>query len=313
MAPQTVLITGGKGFLGNILSQALGQRFVVLSLGRGTSNDIVVDLSKQEPTIPQIHYVIHAAGKAHIYPRTDAERRSFFETNVQGTANLLTCLERTKPMRFVFISTVSVYGLDEGNNISELSPLTGQSPYAMSKIQSESLVESFCEKLQIPYLILRLPLIAGPNPPGNLGKMIEAIKRGRYFRIADGSARKSAVWGLDIALLIQRWLDSNNPVSGIYNLTDGEHPSFYEWEIALRRHLHLSQSYIISSIPISFAKLLGIIGDLIPASPFNTHTVNKITKGCTYSDDKARKELGWIPTSVMAKVSQIIDQSHKTI
>lgn len=42
------------------------------------TNDIICDLAKEIPTLENIHVVIHAAGKAHVYPRTEAEIKEFF-------------------------------------------------------------------------------------------------------------------------------------------------------------------------------------------------------------------------------------------
>ena len=71
---------------------------------------------------------------------------------------------------------------------------------------------------------MRLPLVVGSNPPGNLGKMINGIKRGTYFSIGGGKARKCMVLAEDVAKLITECPD----VSGIYNLTDGKNPCFKE-------------------------------------------------------------------------------------
>ena len=68
--------------------------------------------------------IIHAAGKAHKTPTNKFEVQEIQNVNVNGTANLLIGLEKTVlPKQFVFISTVSVYGLDFGLNIKEADPI----------------------------------------------------------------------------------------------------------------------------------------------------------------------------------------------
>ena len=87
------------------------------------------------------------------------------------------------PGLFVFISSVSVYGLEFGTGIDEANPLLAKDAYGKSKIAAEQLITSWGIKTAVPVVILRLPLVAGPNPPGNLGDMIKAIQAGYYFRI----------------------------------------------------------------------------------------------------------------------------------
>lgn len=292
-----VLLTGASGFLGDILNQYLAQYFSIISLGRHPQNLIQCDISKSIPQIDKpIQAVIHAAGKAHIYPKTDEEKKAFYDVNVTGTNNLLEALTHQQISHFIFISSVSVYGIEQGELVNEETPLRGNSPYAKSKIEAEQLIESWCKTRNINYLILRLPLVVGPNALGNLGKMVSAIRQGKYLRIAKGEAKKSAVLASDIAKLIQQWLTQNNPTSGIYNITDGYHPNFYELEIAIQKALN---ARFIPSIPSWLGKCLGIIGDKFSWMPVNSGTIKKITGTFTFSDEKARREIAWQSQSVL--------------
>ncbi len=300
LSKPSLLLTGASGFLGRILDNRLSGNFKVNSLGRDASCAMICDLSKEIPHVRGMQYIVHAAGKAHIYPRTTAEINSFYEVNVTGTLNLLEALKGNEICRMVFISSVAVYGLDEGSLLDESFPLCGVSPYAKSKIQAENLVRLFCEERKVPYLVLRLPLVVGPQPPGNLEKMIEAISKGHFVRIGGGTARKSAVLGDDVAQLINNWLIADIVSSGIFNLTDGFHPSFLEWEMAIRRNVNFKYKPIwVPGVPHLFANILGKLGDLWQFFPLNSDTVIKMTKSCTFSDERARQLLGWKPRSVI--------------
>jgi nucleoside-diphosphate-sugar epimerase len=293
-----ILITGASGFLGRMFQQTFVKDHNVASLGRSNSNVIKCDLSK---TIPDLHenteIVVHAAGLAHTNPKSNKEKQVFFDTNVEGTLNLLQALEKTSLKKFVFISSVSVYGLDKGESIDELSPLDGASPYALSKIQAEAIVINWCNGRHIDFLILRLPLIVGPNSVGNLGIMINAVHNGTYLRIGKGNAKKSMVLATDVDSLISNWINDPIAPSGTYNLTDGYHPSFYEVEEAIKLNAGKNR---IRTIPLSLAKLLGKLGDLFSFFPVNSSTIQKITTTCTFSDEKARNELKWNPSPVLS-------------
>ena len=71
-------------------------------------------------------------------PKTEAERRAFYDINYQGTVNLCKAMENAGvPRAIVFVSTVAVYGCESGELITEECPLRGTSSYAKSKIMAE--------------------------------------------------------------------------------------------------------------------------------------------------------------------------------
>lgn len=285
-----ILLTGASGFLGGQIIEALKPEHEIITIGRSASNNIISDLSKEIPVVPKSDIIIHAAGKAHIIPKTPEEEKDFFQVNEVGTKNLLAGIKEL-PKLFVLISTVAVYGVEQGEGISENHPLKGKTPYALSKIKAEKLVQEWGERNGANVLIFRLPLIAGPNPPGNLGAMIKAIKGGYYFRLGNGLVRKSMVLGEDIAKAIPDLIEK----SGVYNLTDGIHPSLKE----LDQYLANCERKKVKSFPIKPLEIAAKIGDLVPVFPLNSYRVNKLKCSLTFSDEKARKELNWSPSPVI--------------
>ncbi|MCB9267860.1 MAG: NAD-dependent epimerase/dehydratase family protein [Lewinellaceae bacterium] len=297
--PPPLLLTGATGFLGQVFKKELSAASPLLTLGRSRQHDICADLSISPPPLASdIGTVLHNAGKAHVVPRTAAEEQEFFQVNHLGTVNLLKGLGQLEqpPRQFVLISTVSVYGREKGEDIAESHPLNGSTPYARSKIQAEAAVQEWCEARGVQWAILRLPLVAGPYPPGNLGAIRRAIARGRYFRIAGNRARKSMVLAEDVARLIPR-LEGE---SGIFNLTDGVHPSFMEIEEAIAFALN---KRIPFSLPKGIVEMGGKAGDVITRLglpfPLTTERLQKMAATLTFSDEKARRELGWTPRPVI--------------
>lgn len=285
-----LLLTGSTGFLGKMIENEFFFKYKVSCLSR-TSKDYPILLEKDVPFFNEkFNLVIHAAGKAHSIPKTDFEKEQFYDVNVLGTLNLLKGLENSGlPEEFVFISSVSVYGLEKGKNIDEYYPLLAKDSYGLSKIQAEELVEKWCNKNQVICTILRLPLLVGNRPPGNLGAMIKAIKRGYYFNIGGGKARKSMVLTKDIVSFIP----VVSPIGGIYNLTDGIHPSFGELSLAISKNK-------LFSLPLSIAKFIGKLGDILgDRSPITSIKVKKITSDLTFDDSKARGLLNWKPEPVL--------------
>jgi nucleoside-diphosphate-sugar epimerase len=251
-------------------------------------------LTKETPSIVESYdIVIHCAGKAHTVPKSKSQADEFYETNVKGTGHLLTALSHKLPTAFVFISSVAVYGVETGSLLSESIPLLASDPYGKSKIEAEQLVSKWCAKHSVICTILRLPLIAGTNPPGNLGAMIAGIRRGYYFNIEGGKAKRSCVLVKDIAEAIPVVAR----IGGIYNLTDGLHPSFLQLSTHIAR---LVNSRVPLNVPLWLARLLGKIGDIVGDTiPLNTLKVSKLTSDLTFSDEKARAAFNWSPNPVV--------------
>lgn len=290
-----VLITGGNGFLGKIIKQTMINDCEIFTLGRNDSNYCVdLSLNYSLKFIEKFHLVIHCAGKAHLVPKNEAEVKEFYNSNVTGTANLLKLLETGNlPKQFVFISTVAVYGKKNGNLIVEDAPLLATEPYGQSKIQAENLVQEWCNKNHVVCTILRLPLIVGPNPIGNLGAMIKGIQKGYYFNIDGGKAKKSMVLASDIAKFILKAAE----VGGTYNLTDGIHPTFYGLSKNISQQLGKS---FVPNMPLFIANVLAKIGDILgSAFPINSNKLSKVTSTLTFDDSKARAAFGWKPTPVL--------------
>jgi nucleoside-diphosphate-sugar epimerase len=289
-----IILTGGSGFLGSYIKNSIDAHGIIC-LGRRNA-DYLYDLTTD---IPRFHYkinlVIHSAGKAHAAAKTDKERQEFFRVNVIGTENLLKGLEQSSflPQSFVFISSVAVYGKERGILLKESESLSAKDPYGQSKVLAEELIIEWCAKHNVICTILRLPLIAGSNPPGNLQAMIKGIKNGYYFNIAGGKAKKSMILAEDVAKIIP----AAAKVGGIYNLTDGYHPSFLELSELIAKQLNKNKP---AEIPSWIAKFIAKIGDIVGSkAPINSDKLKKITSDLTFDDSKARELLGWNPTPVL--------------
>ena len=290
-----LLLTGVSGFLGKKLIKSIDNNFGIQTLSRN-SGTYKFDLTNTIPVFKnEFDIVIHNAGKAHFFPKNSKENKSFFNVNVQGTENLLRGIELigSLPKRFVFISSVAVYGLNQGVGIDENAPLQAKDPYGLSKILAEQLVLEWCERNNVICTILRLPLLVGENPPGNLGAMILAINKGFYFNIAGGKAKKSMVLADDVAKIILK----ASEIGGIYNLTDGNHPDFFELSNAIAKQNRKTNPL---NIPFFVAKSIALLGDIIGDKfPLNSIKLKKLTTDLTFDDSKARKVLGWKPNKVI--------------
>ena len=292
---EKILFTGGTGFLGKNVRPILDKKYEVTTCGITSDDMIKANLAKETPKLDK-HYdiVLHACGKAHVVPKTEAEKQAFFDVNFTGTVNLCDALEEVGvPKAIVFISTVAVYGCEYGDLITEEHPLEGNTPYAKSKIMAEEYLTEWCKKHNVVLGILRPSLLAGKDAPGNLGAMVNGVRKGFYMNIAGGKVIKSILMAEDIARILPSLVEKG----GTYNVCDTRQPSFGELSISVAKQLGKGKPM---NIPYWMAWCMAKVGDLLGSkAPINSYKLEKMTKSLTFSNEKARKELGWEPMDVL--------------
>ena len=281
--------------MGKNVMPLLIQQYDVTTCGITPDDMLKANLAKEVPALPEWYdVVLHACGKAHMVPKTEAEKQVFYDVNYQGTVNLCSALEKSGlPKALIFISTVAVYGCEFGELITEDHPLEGTIPYAESKIMAEKYLTEWCAKSGVILGILRPSLLAGKGAPGNLGAMVDGIRKGFYFNIAGGSVKKSVLMAEDIARLLPLLEEKG----GVYNVCDTYQPSFGEIASSVAKQLGKHKPF---SIPYWMAWCMAKVGDLLGSkAPINSYKLEKMTKSLTFSNEKARRELGWEPMDVL--------------
>lgn len=292
---EKLLFTGGTGFLGKNVMPVLCERYEVTTCGITPDDKIKANFVTDVPVLPeQYDVVLHACGKAHVVPKTEAEKQAFFDVNYTGTKHLCEALEKVGvPKALVFISSVAVYGCDYGDLITESHPLNGDTPYAKSKIMAEEYLTEWCKKNNVVLGILRPSLLAGKGAPGNLGAMVNGVRKGFYMNIAGGKVIKSILMAEDIARILPTLVEKG----GTYNVCDTRQPSFGELSISVAKQLGKGKPM---NIPYWVAWCMAKVGDLLGSkAPINSYKLEKMTKSLTFSNEKARKELGWEPLDVL--------------
>lgn len=293
-----VLLTGSSGFLGRYIYNHLLDECDLYTLNRSGSS-FNVNLAEQVPDLRNYNFdsVIHLAGLTPHRKKNYLNNSMMTKVNYCGTNNLLKGIIPANIKNIVFISSVSVYGLSSGNLIDENMPLNYNDSYGESKARAEELIINYCKINNIRYTILRLPLVIGQNSPGTIRSMAKAIRFGYYFNINHGDAKKSMVLASDVA----KYILPAASIGGIYNLTDGYHPSM--GEVSEKIALQLKKKYL-PNMPIGLAKAFAKTGDYLGHSfPFNSKILEKAISYLTFDDTRARFAFGWQP-------KRIIDQKN---
>ena len=187
-AGSTVLVTGADGFIGShvverLLAVGASVRAFCLynsngSLGwldesdpfaaaveSGQAEAVLGDIRDPEhvsSTVQGVDAVLHLAALIAI-PFSYVAPRSYVETNIIGTLNVLEAVRRHGTPRMVNTSTSEVYGTPEEVPITEGHPLRGQSPYSATKIGADKMCESYALSFETPVMTLRPFNTFGPR------------------------------------------------------------------------------------------------------------------------------------------------------
>jgi nucleoside-diphosphate-sugar epimerase len=224
-----VLITGAAGFLGTaIVAQAVASGVSVTATDRVGSAEVsgvpftsadILDPNSLSKIFEGIDCVCHVAGLAHIFNKSEALIAPFHAVNVNGTNNVAIAAVRAGVRNFILISSVSVYGPYTVGLFDENSPCHPVGPYAVSKYNSELRVIKIAREAGMPLTILRLATLYGDGDPGNMGRLIQTLHKGRFLWIGDGSNRKSLLYKGDAARACLAVAE--RPASGIniYNVS----------------------------------------------------------------------------------------------
>jgi len=228
VAEKNVLVTGANGFLGRVILDQLHMSDLSvwatdLDAACGGS-DIVFesDITRPEElkiALKSATTVIHVAGLAHIFSPDANSVEKFRQINEIGTANVASAAVAAGVAHLIVTSSVSVYSPDTKEPCDENTPCNPIGPYALSKYNAELRAIEIARASGMVLTILRLATLYGEGDPGNVGRLMRTLNRGRFLWIGNGSNRKSLLYKGDAARACVAVAE--RPASGIniYNVS----------------------------------------------------------------------------------------------
>lgn len=229
-----VLLTGGTGFLGSQLTHDLNtmpaidltvvaRRKVSMPVTQVTLKDSLGPDTDWSEALPGNQVVIHAAARAHILNESVADPLAEFrKVNVAGTLALARQAATVGVRRFIFISSIGVNG-----NVSA-RPFTAEDdphpiePYAVSKWEAEQGLWEVHRETGMEVVMIRPPLVYGPNAPGNFESLIRWIEKGVPLPLGAIHNKRSLVGIKNLADLIIRCIDHPAAANQVFLAGDGE-------------------------------------------------------------------------------------------
>ena len=244
------VVTGGCGFIGSHLVEKLineGNEVTVidnLSTGRldniSSINDkleiINADISIRgnwESSIKNKDWIFHLAALADIVPSIE-KPQEYYESNVQGTFNLIQSCIKFDIKKFIFSASSSCYGIPRKYPTTETDEIDPQYPYALTKRISEELIMHWSKIYKLPAISLRLFNVYGTRSRtsttyGALFGILLAQKLANkpFTIVGNGEQRRDFTYVTDVVEAFIMCAKSEH-VNKIYNIGSGNTTSINE-------------------------------------------------------------------------------------
>jgi len=293
------ILTGGSGFIGSHFTESL-------------EKDIYCNIDVNNPKTENNHIKLNINDKSSLLNiKLDVDndftlihlaavhfdfQKSFYQTNVDGTKNILDFIEKNKIKTFVFFSSVAVYGNSNSgkNEESEKKPIND---YGKSKWQAEELIRKWHAKNQhCKVIIVRPAVVFGEYNFGNVFNLITQIKSKVYAIIGNGKNIKSVAYAKNLVDSVRFALSNVTQNYFEYNYCD--YPQFTTLELsnAISEKLNYNRPV---RVPLFLTKFISLPIDIFESVlkidlKFNSTRIKKFTESTYFTSDKIR-DLGFKP------------------
>lgn len=294
---KNVLITGGAGFIGSVLSSLLIKKNYTVTIIDDLSTGKLKNINKKAKFYKstfksqnkihnilkknKINIIYHLAAKM-INPRNVKEKNNLINSNITQTETLLCAIKNTNVNKFIFASSAAVYGRKDGL-IEEETKLKPINIYGQTKKKGEGLVKKYAKKNNFKFAILRFFNVAGSDLKNNLGcsktygslmnNLTNAIINkksffinGSKFKSYDGTAIRDFIHVKDLASVQFKILKLLNKKNVLINLGTGKGNSIKEI-VKIFKKISKKDIDIVYKKPIDIE---------IPISIASTKKINKL-------------------------------------
>ncbi len=184
MAKNSILVTGGAGYIGSHVVRQLGEageRIVVLDnlctgfkeavlygdlvIGDTGDQALVTRILKEYSVDTIIHFAAHT-----IVPESVSNPLKYYGNNTCSSRNLMQCASEAGVKYFIFSSTAAVYGMPEVQPLTEDTELNPINAYGTSKLMTEWMLRDLSHATDMRHVALRYFNVAGCDPEGRIGQ-----------------------------------------------------------------------------------------------------------------------------------------------
>ncbi len=264
-----VLVTGGNGYLGSFLVKALEKEnanvFVVSRNSELLYNHFAVDITDFDAihkVVQEIQpdIVFHLA--ANISRNRDfAIYTDMAKVNVTGTLNVLQALQNLDA-HFIFTSSSEIYGNNKSPFHENQLPKP-VSPYSLSKVNAEMLIQTYCLNHNKKFTNLRIFNFYGERMPEDffIPQMINSLKREEDFLMTKGEQTRDFLYVDDVVEALLLTATNTNSYNETMNVCSGKGTKLSELAAAVNERMNTKAKIILGAIPYRDNEVWEMIGD----------------------------------------------------
>jgi len=264
-----VLVTGGNGYLGSFLVKALEKEnanvFVVSRNAELLYNHFTVDITDFDAihkVVQEIQpdVVFHLA--ANISRSRDfAIYNDMAKVNVTGTLNVLQALQNLDA-HFIFTSSSEIYG-NNTSPFNENQLPKPVSPYSLSKVNAEMLIQTYCLNHNKKFTNLRIFNFYGEHMPEDffIPQMINSLKREEDFLMTKGEQTRDFLYVDDVVQALLLTAKNTNSYNETMNVCSGKGTKLNELAAAVNKKMNAKAKIIVGAIPYRDNEVWEMIGD----------------------------------------------------
>jgi GlcNAc-P-P-Und epimerase len=310
------LITGGSGFIGsNLIDYLIDKEKIpeadvrvlvppweVLENLYGHKLEIVIGDIRDQKLVGEltkgIDIVYHLAAKTVIEGGT---YDYYKDTNVDGTRFLLEASAKQKVKKFIYFSSISVYGLPawkgDMENYDESSHQEPSEPYGKTKLEGEKLVKDAYKRWKMPYIIIRPTTVYGPRDKAGIYQLMTAIDKKLFFYIGDAKNKMDYVFVADLVSGVRK-VEKSSVKNENFILGIGKSQTQREIVVSIASALGVEAPNLF--IPKFFALMLSFIVNITSRfigfkSILYPSRVKVLTSNCYFNTSKAAELFGYLP------------------
>jgi nucleoside-diphosphate-sugar epimerase len=302
MDKQKVLVTGSEGYLGRYLVDGLEDggyivyRFDCRESSRQDKDTPFIrgdirDKKVVDRAVEIVDFVVHAAAALSQFQPDEKVMR---EINIGGTANMLDASKRHGIKKFIFVSSVEVYGPLHLIPCPEDAPLEPICEYGRNKLEGERMALEY-HLANLPVVILRPPTIAGPgqNEPYLLDQFKAVVKGEKVVIPGKGAVRLQMVDARDVTAAVLLALKNPQADGQIFNLGSRDVPTLRETIEALFRRMGMEPRLLC--LPEKPIKAIINAWAKIGKPPISPQHLELAFRDSIFAIDRAVKVLNWEP------------------
>ncbi len=295
-----VLVTGANGFIGPGLCRELKDAgYEVTGTIRGqrsldddlfdpvATGDIGPDTDWKE-ALKGATLVVHLAGRAHVLnERAPAAMALYRRVNVEGTKCLAEAAAAGGVRRFVFLSSISVYGESTSERpLTETGAPSPKNPYGISKWEAEQALAECTARTGLEVVILRPPLVYGPGAKGTFLSLLRICNSPLPLPLGAIRNRRSLIYLGNLTDAILKCLTHPQAGGKTFLVRDGE--DITTTELIRRLRQALGRPSRLLSVPPFLLNVAGRVAGRKAAA-------ERLLGSLAVDDAKIRNLLGWFP------------------